>query len=397
MGRKFLDLLVLHFLNDGVRTTFIVILPFIAKDLALNFKMVSVLGSAQPLIASILALPAGFFASRFGAFQTLITVLLVYSLGSLLVGISPNVFIMLIAFFLGAIGFGMFHTISFALVAKISEKSNVGTNLGSFTAIGDIGRVAVPPVAVFATAQLGWRPTMISIAAIGLAIFFGVRFFQKFQNKIEVKDNKLITENYLKFFKESLKLFSFKKIRLIILAGVIDAAGSSPIYIFLPFLLLLKNITPQQLSLLIGAFFAGSFAGKVILGKSVDQFGNKKVFIASEISMAILIIFIATSNPILLLLALSFMLGIFTKGTSPVVQSMFSHLVEKEHYNKIYALGELLIGAGAMLSIITMGFVSDRFGVKSVFFISSVTVIIATLPLILIDKLDLQIKLSYQS
>lgn len=63
--------------------------------------------------------------------------------------LSGNLFLVVLFFILGAIGFGMFHAVSFSLVAKSSDQSNMGKNMGDFTSIGDIGRVCIPPLASF--------------------------------------------------------------------------------------------------------------------------------------------------------------------------------------------------------------------------------------------------------
>src|SRR3990172_9680728 len=90
-------LMILHFLNDGVRSTFVAMLPFIATGLSLNLSSVGFLGSAQPLFASILALPAGFLASRLGGFHFLVFLLIIYSIGAFFASISPNLFFITLA------------------------------------------------------------------------------------------------------------------------------------------------------------------------------------------------------------------------------------------------------------------------------------------------------------
>ena len=70
MNKSIKELSFLHFLNDGVRSTFVVLLPFIAKDLSLNLSSVGFLGSAQPLFASILALPADLLLLNLAAFTS---------------------------------------------------------------------------------------------------------------------------------------------------------------------------------------------------------------------------------------------------------------------------------------------------------------------------------------
>ncbi len=192
MGKGIKGLLILHFLNDGVRTTFVTLLPFIAKDLSLNLSAVGFLGSAQPLFASLLALPAG--------------------------------------------------------------------------------------------------------------------------------------------------------------------------------------------------FFAGSFLGKSALGRAVDKFGNLKVFIISEICMAATLIILTLVPNFLLILFLSLLLGLFTRGTTPVIQAMFSEVSHKMHYNKIFALSEMFIGIAAVITVILMGVIADRVGITAVFYSAAFLAALATIPAFMVSR-----------
>ncbi len=378
----------LHFLNDGIRTTFVILLPFIAKDLSLNFTSVGFLGSSQPLLAGILALPAGFITARIGGFRLLIILLLVYSIGALGVASSLNIFMLIPMFLLGALGFGMFHTVGFILVAASSDKSNVGRNMGNFTSIGDIGRVALPPLAIFAASFFGWRTTMVFVSIIGFVIYVLSQFFLKKEKHLQ--NSALKKESYGDFIKNTLLLLKIRKLRFVILSGILDSLASNPIYLFLPFLLILKGVTASQLGGLMGAFFVGSLIGKFLLGRGVDKFGNLKIFILSELGMAGLIIsLVLAANHLLTLLILLFFLGIFTKGTSPVVQTMFSNLTHKLHHHKIYAVSILFLALAEALAEIGMGPVADGFGVTMIFYLCAVFAISAIIPILVLKKTTL--------
>src|SRR5258708_107323 len=151
------ELFILHFLNDGVRTTFVILLPFMAKDISLSLSQVGFLGSSQSLIAALIALPTGFIMGKFEGFRLIFMLLLIYSLGALGISFSFNLPLLFLTYYFAALGFGMFHTVGFALTAKNSDSSNLGRNMGDFTAIGDIGRVALPPLAVLLSSFIGWR------------------------------------------------------------------------------------------------------------------------------------------------------------------------------------------------------------------------------------------------
>lgn len=378
--------MVLHFFNDGIRTTFVTLLPFIAKDLSLNLSSVGFLGSAQPLFGSFLALPAGFFATRLGGFRLLSSLLIIYSLGAFTLSLAGNYPMVVLGVFIGALGFGMFHTISFSLVAKTSDKNNIGKNMGNFTSIGDIGRVAIPPLAVFAVPLLGWRTDFTIIAIIGLLTFLVLRI--SFSKKIQADslDQQLAKESHIDFIKQIFNLLKVKKLLLTLSAAILDALASSPVYIFLPFLLFTKGIQITQYGIAASLFLVGSLAGKYILGRLVDKFGNSRVFIISETLMAASLISLVVFTNFYFILILSFLLGVFTRGTTPVVQSMFSQISHKMHYNKIYALSELFIGVSAVITLILMGFIADKIGVVFVFYITAALALLATLPVLLVSK-----------
>lgn len=380
------ELSILHFLNDGVRSTFVAILPFITKDLALSLSTVGFLGAAQPFFASILAIPAGFIASRFGGFHFLISLLLIYSLGALGNALSPNLSGVILAFSLGALGFGMFHTVGFSLIAKISDKTNIGRNMGNFTAIGDIGRAVIPPAAIFLVSIIGWRGSITSIATLGFiayAIFLtlGPKRDQH-QFKVESKDK----EGHKDFFKHLLILLKTKKLILTLLAAVGDAVASNPVFLFLPFLILAKGISVTQYGIITGIFFAGSLFGKFVLGRGVDKLGNLKVFIGSEVFMATSLVLLTISSNFSIVLVIAFLLGIFTKGTIAVVPTMLAQASQKIHYNKTYSLSETFVGISAAIAEVLMGVVASTKGVIFVFYLCAFLGIIATIPALLLSR-----------
>lgn len=386
MNKSIKELLVLHFLNDGVRTTFPAILPFIAKELSFNLVSVGFLGSAQPLFAAILALPAGFLASRVGGFHFLVFLLLVYSIGALIATFTLNLPITLLAFSIAALGFGMFHTVGFSLVAKISEKNNIGRNMGNFTSVGDVGRVAIPPAAVFLVAIFGWRISMTAIALIGLSAFLLLRLNQPKKEKYHLQEEGLGKETHKEFISHILNLLKTKRLFLTLLAATTDALASSPIFLFLPFILFSKGVSVTNYGIITAAFFGGSLAGKFLLGRAVDKFGNLRVFIVSEILMAIFLVLLVGSSNFIIILILALLLGAFTRGTTPVIQAMLSEASEKMHYNKIYALSETGIGIAAVLTVILMGVIADQLGIEFVFYIAAIFALLATIPTLLLSR-----------
>lgn len=384
MQKGIRGLLLLHFLNDGIRTTFVTLLPFISKELSLSLSMVGFLGSVQPLIASILALPAGFVASRIGGFHSLIFLLIIYSLGAFLASVSPTAYVVTAAFLLAALGFGMFHTVSFALIAKFSDKTNMGKNMGTFISIGDIGRLIIPPAAVFLVPFLGWRMVMTGIALIGLATFLFLRFFIPKKDPHQI--DKPLEETHLDFLKSILKLLKVKRFILILLAAIFDSLAAGPVYLFLPFLLFSKGILITQYGIIAAIYLLGSLSGKNILGRLVDKKGNLIVFIISEVLMALSLVLLTLTSNFILIILISFILGLFTKGTSPVIQAMVSEVSHSAHYHKIFAISETAIASASVITVIIMGFIADQMGVTVVYYSAALLALLAILPALLLRK-----------
>src|SRR5690242_6926716 len=95
---QFLSLNILHVLNDGYEASYLLLLPFIAKDMQLNLTQVGFLGTIVNAASIFLALPAGYIAAKIGGIKALLGALLMYSIGFLITGIAPNYFWLIITF-----------------------------------------------------------------------------------------------------------------------------------------------------------------------------------------------------------------------------------------------------------------------------------------------------------
>src|SRR5258708_1802561 len=157
---------LLHILNDGAKTGMLILLPFIAKDLHINLTHVGMLGTILNICSFLFALPAGYISAKVGGLKAVIFALCLYGIGFLTSGFVPSVdgsFLFLIfTFFIAGMGFGLFHPIGLALIARWSDKATRGREMGNFTALGDIGTVGVPAVFTFFIVLVGWRLVSMS-------------------------------------------------------------------------------------------------------------------------------------------------------------------------------------------------------------------------------------------
>ena len=378
-------LFALHILNDGYRTTVVSILPFVAIDLSLSLTQIGILGSSLSLIGMVLALPSGYIAARIGGFSLLTLSLLLYSLGFLGIAAAPHFLVLLLAFYATAVGFAFFHPVSFSLVMRLSPKEKRGKTIGNFTSVGDIGRIILPPLTLLLIPIFGWRVVVVGCALIGLGLYAvsqAVVRQRTDQSIFVTSENK----GKRQWMWDLWGLLGQQQFRTVLFAAMGDSLASSCIYVFLAFLLLSRGIQPAQLVWFTGAFLVGSLSGKSLLGMAVDAFGNKRVFVVSELMMAVVLLFLVSAHHFGLFLIISYLLGIFTRGTGPVVQTMISDVVHEAHYEKAYGVSESLIQVAAVVSVMVAGVVADQFGVVAVYYMAAILATVATVPVILFDK-----------
>ncbi|MEI6221656.1 MAG: MFS transporter [bacterium] len=367
----------LHILNDGFTASLPLLLPFISKDLSLSLTQVGLLGSILSILNIFLALPAGYIAVKYGGLRTLVTAVLLYALGFIGTSFSFSFLTLASLFLLAGIGFGVFHSVAFALIARLSESKGKGRVIGDFTAIGDVGRIGLSTGLTFLVAFIGWKITALTYGLSALAIFFyfllivlpkfkNTRVERKVQGKVRLKD-------YL----------HNPRFILVNCSGFLDALSNYAIFIFLPFLFLEKGIATTQLGFFTAVYFIGSFAGKTTLGRLTDKVNKVLVFVVSEIVMAVLFFSLGGSFPFFVLLVLAAILGFFTSGTVPINKILVAESVEHHNdYEQAFGINTIIQGFAITISPFMLGFVSDHYGIENAFRVSAVVALLATIPAI---------------
>jgi len=380
MKKEAVQINILHILNDGFKASLVLFLPSIAKEFAISLTKIGFLGSAVNSLDIILALPASHLATKIGGKKILFGTVFFWAGGFLLLGIAQNYLFIIPAFIVAGIGFGAFHPVAFALVSRMFEKGTRGKQLGNFTALGDLGRVGLASLVTIIIVYVGWRNTSILISFLLFLIGFYFLYLSK-------KELPILEE------KESSEVISYKNMMknknfmLSSLSFCMDSLASSSLFVFIPFLLLQRHVPYIFLGALTSTFFIGNMFGKVLLGRLVDIFGNTNVFIISEIFMAIFIIILSNSTWLPLIIFSSVILGVFTKGTVPVLTTMVSESFEHQKgIEKAFGLNALFVGVASTSAPFLLGFLSDKFGIITAFHFSAGFALIATIPALLLRK-----------
>ena len=375
MNGVFFFLNILHILNDGFKAAFVLLLPFIAKDMHLSFTQVGILAAILNTLSPLLALPSSYISRKLGSMKVLIYSLFIYGFGYLITGFTNMYSLLLITFFMTGAGFGMFHPISYAVVARVTEEGLMGRKMGEYTAVGDFGKIAISTLITFLVALVGWHSTSFLYAFVALFIgSISLIYFLKKPLAVETPSKKVEKVAFWHILKNN-------EYRLITTLGFFDNLASPSLYIFLPFLVIARHVPTSLVGIFTAIFFIGTISGKTVLGRYIDKYSTSSVFILCELLMAFFIFSLANIPNLVGIIISVVLLGIFTKGTSPIIATMVSNSAQKHgNYEKAFALNHLTTSLAATLAPIILGFFSDKFGIFAAFNASAIFALIAVMP-----------------
>jgi MFS family permease len=178
---------------------------------------------------------------------------------------------------------------------------------------------------------------------------------------------------------------------LTVLANMLNALTCGALFTFLPLLLLSKGFSPSTLGVFGLGFSIGCFMGKIICGRLIDKYGSSTAFISSHAILSILLYFLIVNNHLNYVIFLSFTIGIVTKGSIPIVQTIATEFIPKSKYNDIFSINTFFRGIVMIITPLSFGLIAELFGIKSVFFIMSICSIVSIFPILLVNYFKKQL------
>ena len=276
------------------------------------------------------------------------------------------------AFLLGSIAFGVFHPIAFSAVAAAARQSDIGKDMGLFAATGDIGRIAFAAAVTFIIGLTSWRSASLLYAAVAITLFALC-----FMISLRARAN---TAKRPERRKIDASVLRSRRFMLSNAASLLDSFANSSLFIFIPFLLEYRGIEASFIGLFTSIFFIGNLSGKVIMGRLTDRIGQERLFICCEVFIFISLIMLALSPSVIVISALAFILGFFSKGTVPITSTMIAQSVGNDEYESAYSVNSLSTSIANTVAPLFFGVLADFLGVQAIFFACAVAALCAALP-----------------
>ena len=367
-------LFVCNFLSKGWEVSILGFLAFIQKEQALPLYMVGILSSVFIISQIGVSFFAGKIAHAIHSRNVVFLSIAASGVSWLTLFFSNHLSLLFLAYMFGGISSGLFEPIGNSLVAKLSASGNRGTAIGNFAAFGDMGRIAVVAVATALAGLLKVdNACLVMFASSVAALILAVLAIARTNN-----DADSVPEELPVHLRDLLKNRNF---RFATVAGIADSFSSASLYIFIPFLLNSKGIPLANTLYFNVIFFAGYMSGRLVLGRLADKHGAPHILMVSKITMALLILLLTLVSGSTLMLLLLFLLGVFTRGSSPIIRAMVADSMDDNisFHNAFSAFSSASRGSSA-LSRPIYGFLASYAGIASVFYLASAVSLLTLYP-----------------
>ncbi len=367
-------LFVCNFLSKGWEVSILGFLAFIQKEQALPLYMVGILSSVFIISQIGVSFFAGKIAHAIHSRNVVFLSIAASGVSWLTLFFSNHLSLLFLAYMFGGISSGLFEPIGNSLVAKLSASGNRGTAIGNFAAFGDMGRIAVVAVATALAGLLKVdNACLVMFASSVAALILAVLAIARTNN-----DADSVPEELPVHLRDLLQNRNF---RFATVAGIADSFSSASLYIFIPFLLNSKGIPLANTLYFNVIFFAGYMSGRLVLGRLADKHGAPHILMVSKITMALLILLLTLVSGSTLMLLLLFLLGVFTRGSSPIIRAMVADSMDDNisFHNAFSAFSSASRGSSA-LSRPIYGFLASYAGIASVFYLASAVSLLTLYP-----------------
>jgi predicted MFS family arabinose efflux permease len=280
------------------------------------------------------------------------------------------------AYVFGALCSSTFETLIGIFISKVVSKEERATQFGNSGALGDLGRVSISALTVLLITipSIGWINAARLNATITLT--YSIFIFIFFKYNIPIRDASVKLDTNFK------QILSNTKLVLVTITSSFDTFASLSLYIFIPYLLMGKGFSVGESGLMNTLFFVGYMLGRLGVSRLSKHFGLKKTFIITELIMGALIFtLLLVDNPIIISIIIV-LLGVTTRGTSPILKAMLSHSINEKHsLEDSMAFYQVCGNATTMIGRLIFGAVANSFGVISVFGVIITSVALSIVPI----------------
>ena len=360
------------------------LLIHIATEFGASLFVMGILANVFGLAFGIMGLPAGLLADRFSERRLLMVCCLSMGIASIIIGLSPSIYILGTGLMILGLSLGIYHPVSFAFITRVT--TNRGMSFAYLGMGGNLGVAFGPLLASSMASIFSWRATYLFLSIPAVILAAGFYFFSNV--KIPTP-KKIISEVNVQ--KSPLRPLIVPLI-LVFIAATMNGFIYRGIVTFLPVYLNERinfSIFNIDSTLLAGAFttiaLAFGVGGQFLGGYLSDRKSRETlVFIVSLIAVPMLIL-MGNSQGILLVV-ISTVFAFFYFMGQPIYNVLLADYSPGAQRGRIFGLYFLCAFGLGSFSASILGYIAGEFGTNWVFTSSAgfglITIISTTILLI---------------
>ncbi|MCT8975677.1 multidrug efflux MFS transporter [Clostridium sp. CX1] len=314
-------------------------------------------------------------ADKFGRKPMLLRASLGMAVVIFCMGFVQNVYQLMILRMLQGVVAG-YSTACTTLIATQTDKEHAGWALGVIATSSISGSLLGPMVGGYLEETIGLRSIFFMTGVLMLIVFALTYIF--------VKENFRKSDRKVLKFKEVWDLIPNPAllVTMFITAFILQLAFYSIEPIITVYITQLSQNT-EHIALISGIAFSASGLSSIIaaprLGKLSDRIGAQKVMLAALIAAGIIFIPQAFVKSPFQLTVLRFLLGLATAGLTPSVNVLIKKITPNSLTGRVFGFSMSAQYLGTFAGSILGGQVAAYFGIRYVFFITSILLLINAL------------------
>ena len=375
-----------HGLTHWYPATFYLLLPLIGNELGLSYSEIGLIMTCQYIASAVANVPGGIVVDTVGRKGLLMAISLFWvGFPYLLIGFTHSYAMLLVCIALVGFGNSLWHPTAIpTLGQRYPERKGLVLSLHGMG--GNVGDAIAPLVIGAALALFSWRQVVVLNVAPGLIVAL---LMFAFLGTIQLGAKKTHGEGQsLRQYMDGLRvLLRNRSLVLLSTGSSFRTMTQSALLTFLPvYLARDMGYSPFVVGACLFAVQAAGFAAAPVAGHLSDRMGRKQILVASMLSSAVVLVFMALAGGSPVFVALIAILGFFLYATRPVIQAWLLDVTPKNMGGS--SIG-VLFGAqavGGALGPYFGGMIADRYGLLATFYFLAFTIVIANVLVLWVPK-----------
>jgi DHA1 family inner membrane transport protein len=285
-------------------------LPQVAEGLGVSVSAVGLLISAYAIGVVIGAPTLTALGVRFTPRQTLVGLMVLFTVGNLLSALAPGYGALVAARVFTALAHGSFFGVGAVAARRLVPKEKATQAISLMIAGLTVANVVGVPLGTFVAQQLSWRVVFAAVAGIGLVTIAGLLAWMP---RVAGEPTDLRSE---------LGAFRRRGVWLVLGTTMIGFAALFAVYSYVsPILTELGGIPESWVTPVLGLFGAGTTVGTLLGGRLGDRWGMSFVTVGLVGTAAALAVLALVARTPVAAVAVLVLFGTLAFALGPVVQN----------------------------------------------------------------------------